>query len=1115
MTTRPRSACRRRPEAIREGGSATLTVAIANGVTFAEAQTIALATSGTASSSDYSGVPATLALAAGASSATATLAAAADQEEEEAETVTLTASHGGSQVGSATVTITSVSRDATLSSLSLSGVDIGTFSGATTSYQASVANPVATTTVTAAAAHSGATVAIAPGAEVALAEGANPITITVTAEDGTTTKTYTVTVTRASLPVVSIVAVAERLRGPVGEFRLTRTGPTAEPLEVQVLFASSQSPAGRPVTVRFRAGQASVTKRVQGGDNRLVEDDLTMTWTLQQGAGYAVSAQQASASLVLEESDVPEFAVTAGTAEIAEGETATVTVAITNGVRFREDQTIALAASGTASASDYALRPSTLTLRGFQTTATATLTAVADQEEEAAETVTVTASRGGSAIGSATVTIRSVSRDATLSSLGLSGIEIGTFSSAVTAYRASVGHDVETTTVTAAASRSGATVSIAPGAAVRLAEGANEISVTVTAEDGTTTKTYTVTVTRAEEPAAPPVVSIAALAGRVAEGGQARFRVTRTGSTSQPLEVAVNVTTSASSRVRTRTMRLEAGSSTSGTGYFAAQDDKIIWEQFSTTWTIQAGAGYEVSAEAGAATVVVEENDVAEFALSLEPDPVAEGSSATLTLAITNGVRFAEHQAIELAATGGTASAGADFRLSGASVTLRGSNPDVRARLEALDDDEAEGSETVELTARHKGEVIATQQVTIANRALTAEFAGVPKVHDGATAFRFELQFSKRPTAGSAALRDSAFEVTGGSLTGARQLAGGASPRWEITVQPGSAADVVLTLPVPASCAAAGAICTAGGGKLARAVTATVEGPETAPAGFSLSAENGRPSGIWSDGETAWVADLDDARLYAYRQSDGERQPAKDIATEPAPMGLWSDGDTIWVAGLDGGLRAHRLANGARLAGRDLALEANEAPAGVWSDGEMAWVSTWLGDRVHAYRLADGERVAGRDIQLSGENLMPVGLWSDGETLWVADWREQLYAYRLKDGQRVPRRDIAAGAGDTDPTGLGSGGGALLSTSWEGREVRAHRLPAAEGMPGLRAAAHAAPGKDSVPAIGDPGLRAAIREALGKRPGEAVSAADLAGLESCMPATAGCETCPGWRPRAA
>ena len=275
-------------------------------------------------------------------------------------------------------------------------------------------------------------------------------------------------------------------------------------------------------------------------------------------------------------------------------------------------------------------------------------------------------------------------------------------------------------------------------------------------------------------------------------------------------------------------------------------------------------------------------------------------------------------------------------------------------------------------------------------------------------------------------------------------------------------------------------------------------------AGFPLAPENSRPSGIWSDGETAWVADLDDARLYAYRRIDGEREPAKDIATGPAPMGLWSDGETLWVAALGGGLRAHRLADGLWLAGRDLAVEANTAPAGVWSEGEMAWVADWLGDTVHAYRLADGRRVAERDIELAAGNLMPVGLWSDGQTLWVADWRERLYAYRLFDGRRDPRRDIEAASGDTDPTGLWSGSGTLLSTSWEGGKVHAYRLPEAVAGARRKKPANGPVAKAArLRAIADPALRDALGAELGKAPGEAASPQELAGLETLTARNAG------------
>ena len=107
-------------------------VAVANGKTLATNQTISLAASGTAASSDYSLSATELTLRAGASSATVTVTD--DVILEGDETVTVTASHGGQSVGSATVTIeandTPLSNDATLSSLALSGVDIGAYADA-------------------------------------------------------------------------------------------------------------------------------------------------------------------------------------------------------------------------------------------------------------------------------------------------------------------------------------------------------------------------------------------------------------------------------------------------------------------------------------------------------------------------------------------------------------------------------------------------------------------------------------------------------------------------------------------------------------------------------------------------------------------------------------------------------------------------------------------------------------------------------------------------------------------------------------------------------------------------------------------------------------------------
>ena len=107
---------------------------------------------------------------------------------------------------SAPVRAQTLSADASLKSLSLSGITLDpTFSAEVTSYaaDAELASSVSTTTVTAVATDEDATAVIkingvedADGA-VDLVGGYNVITVKVTAQDGTTTRTYTVTVLRA------------------------------------------------------------------------------------------------------------------------------------------------------------------------------------------------------------------------------------------------------------------------------------------------------------------------------------------------------------------------------------------------------------------------------------------------------------------------------------------------------------------------------------------------------------------------------------------------------------------------------------------------------------------------------------------------------------------------------------------------------------------------------------------------------------------------------------------------------------------------------------------------------------------------------------------------------
>ena len=112
------------------------------------------------------------------------------------------------------------------------------------------------------------------------------------------------------------------------------------------------------------------------------------------------------------------------------------------------------------------------------------------------------------------------STDAALSALTLSDVDIGTFSPETTSYSASVGKDTSQTTVTPTVNDSNASYVIRIGGAadadgtVILALGENVITVEVTAEDDETTKTYTVTVTRAADPCGGSI-----LADTTIEGG--------------------------------------------------------------------------------------------------------------------------------------------------------------------------------------------------------------------------------------------------------------------------------------------------------------------------------------------------------------------------------------------------------------------------------------------------------------------------------------------------------------------------------------------------------------------------------------------------------------------
>ena len=139
------------------------------------------------------------------------------------------------------------------------------------------------------------------------------------------------------------------------------------------------------------------------------------------------------------------------------------------------------------------------------------------------------------------------------------------------------------------------------------------------------------------------------------------------------------------------------------------------------------------------------------------------------------------------------------------------------ARLKDLSDNPAES---------FTGQTV-TNNTAAAQTPLTASVESAPTSHNGSDEFRIRVAFSETPKTGFSytTMRDHAFTVTGGDVTGARRLVSGKNLRWEITVQPSGNADVTLTLPATTDCAAQGAICTAGGQALSSPLEIRVSGP--------------------------------------------------------------------------------------------------------------------------------------------------------------------------------------------------------------------------------------------------------------------------------------------------
>ncbi len=401
--------------------------------------------------------------------------------------------------GTVTITVTApvLSADADLSSLTISEGTLPTFAAATTSYAVDVDNDVASVTLTPTTNDDDASVTVAGTAvtsatasgAITLNVGANAIAIVVTAQNGTE-KPYTVTVTRAENTAPSITGGQLVGRDENGDTTVaTYTATDAE--SDTITWSVTGADAGF-FTIAADPGNANLGVLTF---NTVPDFETKSTYSVTIVAaddGEPSMFSERAVTVTLENVDeIGTIGTIDGVAQVGETLTAPVAADITD-----PDGAVVVTGhswngAGTTNAATYAVVAGDL-----NNTITVTVTYTDGQG-----TGKMLPTAATSAVVAADVIL---SADADLSALTISEGTLPAFAAATTSYAVDVDNDVASVTLTPTTADTTAHVTVAGTAvtsatasgAITLNVGANAIAIVVTAQDGTTEKTYTVTIDR-------------------------------------------------------------------------------------------------------------------------------------------------------------------------------------------------------------------------------------------------------------------------------------------------------------------------------------------------------------------------------------------------------------------------------------------------------------------------------------------------------------------------------------------------------------------------------------------------------------------------------------------
>ena len=367
-------------------------------------------------------------------------------------------------------------------------------------------------------------------------------------------------------------------------------------------------------SVVFLPGEIMKVITFETNNNLIAHGSATVTLTLTASEDYNITT--ASADFIILEDDVPLLSSSIDETTLQEGDSATLTVEITNGIFFTTDQTISVGVSGTAASSLYSISDISLTLVAGTSSVTSTISAAVLNKVRAAKTIILQPTHDSANIGTP-ITINLPEISAVLSA-SLSAITVVEGDSSILTVEITNGVTFDADqTISIVISGTSQTADYSIGStSLTLLAGTSSITTTITVSDDTISEASETVIIQASHNSVDigtsltitipandaPVFSFALSSATADEGDSITMTLSVTNSvtfaTDQVIDLVYGGSAASSDYTAPASIILLAGE-TSITGTVSIVDDEV--EEGAETLTIQASHN---SVDIGAAQTI-------------------------------------------------------------------------------------------------------------------------------------------------------------------------------------------------------------------------------------------------------------------------------------------------------------------------------------------------------------------------------------------------------------------------------------------------------------------------------------------------------------------------------